>query len=449
MGKAVRLSTVLLVWVLAVESCSAQDLASKADEYLKAHVKTGRFSGSVLIARAGKPLFSMGYGMANLEHDVPNTAQTKFRLGSITKQFTAAAILQLEERGKLSVQDPVCKYVEECPSAWQKVTIHNLLTHTSGIPNMTSFPEYRKTWMLPSRPNETILRFKDKPLDFEPGEKFSYSNSGYVLLAVILEKATGGPFERYLKENIFDPVGMTNSGHDSHDAILKHRATGYTMSRGELVNSAYHDMTIPIGGGDLYSTVEDMLLWDQALYTEKVLSKKSLDKVFTSFKSNYGYGWMVTQQFNRQQIGHGGGINGFSTAFNRYPEDRTCIVVLANMDFAATGRIARDLAAIVYGEKYEIPKERVAIQVDPKIYEAYVGKYELRPGFVMTVTRDGYRLMTQLTGQQVVEVFPETENKFFLKVVDAQLTFVKGENGQVTHLILHQGGRDQKAGRVP
>jgi CubicO group peptidase (beta-lactamase class C family) len=300
-------------------------------------------------------LFAKGYGMANLEHEVPNTTRTKFRLGSITKQFTATAILQLEERGKLATDDPACKHVADCPPAWKPVTIYHLLTHTSGIWNFTNDPGYRKTWMLPSRPEKTMERFRDKPLEFTPGSQYRYSNSGYIVLAVVLEKMTGGRYEDFLDANIFQPLGMKDTGHDTWEAILPNRASGYQLERGRLVHAPYHDMTVPIGGGDLYSTVEDLLIWDQALYTEKVLSKKSLEKAFTPFRNNYGLGWAITTMFGRRMIAHGGGINGFSTSINRFPEDRSLVVVLSNNASSPAGPMARDLAAILYGEKYVIP----------------------------------------------------------------------------------------------
>jgi CubicO group peptidase (beta-lactamase class C family) len=387
--------------------------------------------------------------MANLEHDVPNTPRTKFRLGSITKQFAAMAIMQLEQKGKLKVDDAACKYLPSCPPAWEKITIHHLLTHTSGIPNVTAFPEYRKTWMLlPTTPVKTMSYVQEKPLDFPPGEKYRYSNSGYVVLAAIVEKASGTEWEPYLRTNIFSPVGMNDTGHDTHRAILKHRATGYARDGSRLVNSDYHDMSMPIGGGDLYSTVEDLLKWDQALYTEKLLTAPALARMFTPFKNNYAYGWATDTQFNRKRIAHGGGINGFSTFFARYPDDKVTVAVLANMETAASGEIARSLAAIVFGEKYDLPKRRTAIKLDPKIYDAYVGKYEVRPGFIVSVTRDGDRLMAQATNQSPGEIFPESETDFFLAGVDIQITFVKGSDGKVDQLILHQSGRSMPAKRV-
>ncbi|MEK6289167.1 MAG: serine hydrolase [Acidobacteriota bacterium] len=444
-----RSAVSIALLLLLVASVTAQDVAPKFDEYMNALVNQQRFIGSVLVARDGKVIFSKGYGLANVELDVPNTPQTKFRLGSITKQFTAAAILLLQERGKLSVQDPICKYFENCPAAWSEVTVHHLLSHTGGIPNFTNFFDYVPKMMMPVTTQHIIARFKDKPLDFKPGEKWSYSNSGYFLLGYISEKAAGESYESFLQKNIFEPLKMTNSGYDHHGTILKKRATGYSLAKGKMVNSVYIDMTQPYAAGSLYSTVEDLFLWNEALHSDKLLSAKSRELMMTPVKNDYGYGLGVQTRSGRKMVSHGGGINGFSTFIARFPNENVTVVVLRNADYGSPGPgpISRDLAAILFGEKYEIPGSTKEVNVDPKIYDAYVGQYELTPTFIITVSKDGGRLMAQATGQPQLELFPESETKFFLKVVDAKVTFVKDDTGKVTHLILHQGG-DQTAKKI-
>jgi CubicO group peptidase (beta-lactamase class C family) len=445
--KALATRLVVLITLSLLAACAlaqeAAPITSKLDEYLSAAAKQG-FSGSALVARDGKVIFSKGYGMADAEWDIPNTPQTKFRLGSITKQFTAASILLLQERGKISVQDQICKFFDNCPEPWKEVTIHHLLTHTAGIPNFTSFPDYQKTMMIPVTMESLVARFKDKPLDFKPGEKMSYSNSGYVALGHIIEKVTGETYESFLQKNIFEPLKMSNSGYDRHGAILKNRATGYSLKNGKRVNSEYLDMTIPHAAGALYSTVEDLFAWNEALFSDKLLSAKSREVMMTVDKNNYAYGLAVSQQHNRKMVSHGGGINGFNTSLARFPEDKVTVVVLRNTDYGAPnpGKISQDLAAIVLG----VPP-RVAVKIDPKILDAYVGQYELRPNFVLTMTREGDSLMTQATGQPKFELFPESETKFFLKDVDAQVTFVKDDKGAITNLILHQGV-DQTAKKI-
>jgi len=438
---------IVLLFQFHLISNSGQDIELKVDGYINAWLQMEKFGGSILIAKDGNILLKKGYGMANCELEVPNTPQSKFLLGSVTKQFTAMAIMQLQEKGLLNVSDFIKKYISEYPHG-EKITIHHLLTHTSGTPDFTDFPEYRKTMMLPSPVEKIIERFKDKPLEFNPGEKYKYSNSGYILLGYIIEKASGKSYEEFLGENIFTPLNMMNSGYGHTKPVLRNRAAGYSRGKDGLVNASYIDMSIPHGAGALYSTVEDLYLWDRALYTEKLLNKSSLDKIFTPFKEKYGYGWGITNLFNRKRISHGGGINGFTTNISRYVDDDACIIVLSNFDHSPTSKISRDLAAILFGEKYELPKEQVEIKVDPKIYDAYVGQYELSPDFTIVVTKENDRLFVRATGQPKVEIYPESETKFFLKVVDAKITFVKDDKNRVMQLILHQGGQDQLAKKV-
>jgi CubicO group peptidase (beta-lactamase class C family) len=326
-----NISTIALVLMAFSAAALAQDLAPKADEIVNAYVKQKKFSGSVFVAKGGKIILSKGYGMANYELDVPNTPQTKFRLGSITKQFTAMAIAQLQERGSLSVDDPISKYLPDFPKpAGDKVTIFHLLTHTSGIPSFTGFPDYQQIKMSRFNGEKLIAWLKDKPLEFTPGEKFKYNNSGYFLLGYLIEKVSGKPYEQFVQENIFTPLAMTSTGFDRNSALIKNRAAGYTVKGKDLENSEYIDMTVPGGAGAMYSTVEDLYLWDRALYTEKLVKKATLEKIYTPFKDNYAYGWVVDQQFNRKRITHGGGIDGFNTTIVRFVNDDTCIIALSN-----------------------------------------------------------------------------------------------------------------------
>lgn len=441
--------------VLATDAVCAQsdktaaptkkEITAKVDEYMNALAGLNRFRGSILIARDGEVLVSRSYGLANLEDEVPNTRQTKFHLASITKQFTAMAIMLLQERGKLSVQDPICKYLSECPAAWQPVTIHHLLTMSSGIPNFTDFPDWLQTRALPSTLAESIGRFKGKPLDFRPGEKYSYSNSGYVLLAHIIEKVSGRTYEGFLREHIFAPLGMLNTGYDDNKVVLKHRAIGYSRDGIRLVRALYLSMGIVKGAGGLYSTVDDLFLWDQALYTDKLISKKSLDAMLTIYQGDFGYGWHIDKQFNRRRAFYAGVQIGFKPSIDRYLDDRVSIILLTNSDDVFINSAIRDLAAIVFGEKYNVPKERPAIRLDPKIYDAYVGQYELEPDFILTVVREGNKLVGGVDGRQF-ELLPETDTKFFVREYDAQImfTFFKDEKGQATHLIYNRSQRAPK-----
>ena len=306
------------------------------------------FSGSVLIAREGEILLNNGYGMADREKNVANTPQTKFYLGSITKQFTAMAILMLQAEGKLNVQDRICQYFSDCPAAWQEITIHQLLIHTSGIPHFMDFPMDQ-----PSTSIQTIARIKDKPLDFKPGDKWSYSGSGYNVLGYIIEQVSGKRYEVFLEEKIFEPLKMIDTGYAASNDNL---AVGYENNFDVAGNI---DMSNLYASGGLYSTVEDLYRWDQALYTEELVSKEVLDAIFTSYinippESNgesYGYGWVIADKFNHRWIGHEGIVPGFATELDRYPDDKVTIILLSNKQDTNLLAVTSALAKKVLGEE--------------------------------------------------------------------------------------------------
>jgi CubicO group peptidase (beta-lactamase class C family) len=393
-------------------------------------------------------LFTKGYGSANLEWEVPNSPTTKFRLGSVTKQFTAASILLLAEHGKLSITDPVKKYLPDAPAAWDKITLFHLLTHTSGIPSFTSFPDYAKLEPFATTAEQLVARFRDKPLDFEPGDKWSYSNSGYVLLGYLIEKITGSSYEKFVRDNIFTPLGMKDSGYDSNSAVIPRRASGYVPAESGFENAGFIHMSTPFSAGALYSTTEDLLRWVQGLFGGKLLQAASLEKMTTPFKDNYAFGLMVTTTGGHKVIGHGGGIEGFNTELAYYPDDKLTVVVLGNVNGQAPGDVASKLAAVAHGETVKLQTERKEIKLDPKVLARYVGTYQLAPGVNMLITLDSDQLSEKLGSQATFPIFPESETMFFLKVVEAEIEFLKSSNGAVTHLVLHQGGRDQKAPRT-
>jgi CubicO group peptidase (beta-lactamase class C family) len=311
--------SILIVIALSMSCvCFAQEPVSRMEQVIQSYVDGKKFMGTVLVAQNGKILLDKGYGSANLEWNIPDSPSTKFRIGSMTKQFTAAAILLLEERGKLKTDDLIKKYMPDAPAAWDKITIFNLLTHTSGIPSFTSFPDYRSTEVTPTTPEKLVERFRDKPLDFQPGEKWDYSNSGYVLLGYLLEKISGQTYKEFIQENIFKPLGMNDSGYDSNSAIIPHRASGYTPTPNGPVNAGYIDMTIPFSAGALYSTTDDLLRWEQGLFGGKVLSAASLKKMTTPFKNDYAFGLGVRSDKGHTVIEHGGGIEGFNTQMSYF-----------------------------------------------------------------------------------------------------------------------------------
>ncbi|MBS0417797.1 MAG: beta-lactamase family protein [Proteobacteria bacterium] len=334
------------------QTATDSELAARAEALIAPLVDTNEFSGSVLVARNGVPVFRRAYGLANREWNIPNTPTTKYRIGSITKQFTATAVMQLVEGGKLSVDDPVAKYYSEAPPAWSGITIRHLLTHTSGIPSYTNIPRFfEQQARLDRTPEELIQLTRDKPLEFAPGSQYAYDNTGYVILGYIIEKVSGEHYADYIQRHIFDVLGMKSSGYDVSATILQERAAGYSRDKDRFINAHFLSMTEPFAAGSLYATVDDMLIWDQALYTDRILSAASRQAMFTDYGHGYGFGWVINQEHGHARVQHAGGINGFITRFDRYPQDKLTIIVFSNEDSAAAGlaRICDNLAAIYLG----------------------------------------------------------------------------------------------------
>lgn len=430
-----------------VKAQTDQQRVNKIDSIFDVYTKKNMFSGSVSIARKGTILLSKGYGMANYGFDIPNTGQTKFKLASVSKQFTAMAIMILQEQGKLSTDDKLTKFIPDYPNG-DKITIHHLLTHTSGIYNFTNAEHYDSIMVLPHTLDKIISYFKNTKLDFEPGEKFSYSNSGYILLSYIIEKASGKTYGEFVTSQIFEPLGMKNSGVCEGNKLIKNFALGYTNGEKGLENAGYIDMSIPSGAGALYSTVEDLQIWDRAFYSEQLVKKATLDKMTTPFKDKYGYGLKIDEFAGRPMIGHSGGIQGFNTVVYRFPQDELSIVVLKNVDNYNIFQANKVCRAIMFDEKYELPVDRVASKIDKIIGQKLCGDYEFEPGFVLTVNLEGERMFAQATGQPKLEIFCENGYTYFCKDVNAQFEFLKDKKGNINMLTLFQNGRKMPAKKI-
>ena len=417
------------------------------DEVVRASFEADEFTGAVLVARDGEVLLDRGYGFANREWSVPNDGDTKFRLGSVTKQFTAVAIMLLNERGLVDLDAPVKTYLPDAPAAWDGVTVRHLLTHTAGVPNFTDFDDYGASKTLPATMDSLIGRFRDRPLDFQPGEGWSYSNSGYILLTAIVEKASGKSYAEFVAETLFQPLGMADSGYDSHAAVLPRRASGYAPTARGIVNADYIDMSIPQGAGALYSTTRDLLKWEQGLFGGRLLTPASLALLTTPVRNQYAFGLAVTQAGGNTTIAHSGGIEGFNTHMAWDPDQRMTVIVLGNLNGPGSDQVAGSLMALARGETVTLASERQAVAVAPEVLRSYEGVYELAPTFAITISVVDGKLMAQATGQDAFELHPESDSRFFLTVVDAQITFTRDDAGAVDGLILHQGGRDSPAPR--
>jgi CubicO group peptidase (beta-lactamase class C family) len=346
----------------------AGDKAEGIDALMAAYHSLKRFNGSLLVAEHGEVIFKKGYGFADMEWGVPNAPDTKFRLGSITKQFTSMLVMQLVAEGRLSLDTTLA---EALPGYRQdtggKVTIRELLNHTSGVPSYTEDSEFRdKVSRNPFTVEDFVKTYCSGDLQFEPGTTFHYSNSGYFLLGAVIEKVTGKPYEEVLKERILDPVGMHDTGYDHSATVLAKRASGYERTLGGYVNAAYLDMSIPYAAGSLYSTVEDLYLWDRALVTTKLLDAKDKQMMFTPGLSNYAFGWGVRNlpigpdKGERTVISHAGGINGFSTIIRRVPADGTLVVLLNNTGEAPLQAVSDGILDILYGRRPPQPRPSLA-----------------------------------------------------------------------------------------
>ena len=316
------------------------------------------YSGNILIAVNGKPVFKKCYGYANLELGVRNTVDTKFRIGSVTKQFTSMGIMILKERGKLNLEDNISKYLSDLPAAWNDITIHQLLTHTAGLIHSWELEDFRKTMMVYNSPKETIERFKNQPLLSEPGEKFHYSGLGYFILAEIIEKVSNKTYEQFLKEEIFDKLGMANTGCDEPGKIISKRASGYATDVEGVHNSTYIYMPILRGGGDLYTTLDDLLKWDAALYNNSLISEESKEMMFTPYKNNYGYGWFVMKSESYNRVWHGGNVPGFQTYIDRYPDKGILVIVLTNNKIPSRQKLGMNFIQLLQKEFGLIPEEK-------------------------------------------------------------------------------------------
>jgi CubicO group peptidase (beta-lactamase class C family) len=417
------------------------DIENEVDAYVKPYIDAGGFSGAILMAKDGRIMLKKGYGMANYELDVPNTPQTKFHIASVSKTFTAAAIMILVQRGKLSTDDSLAKFISDYPNG-KKITIHHLLTHTSGIPNVNAFPEYNRASRFPHSIEDLVNMFKEKPLNFIPGEKYNYSNSNYNLLAYIIEKVSGLSYGEFLRKNIFYPLDMKDSGHDGYArAIIKNQASGYQPAGAKGIKKApYLDWSIKTGNGSIYSTIEDLYKWDRAIYTEKILTESSKKKMFADHIDGVGYGWFVRKRNSRRVTDMNGRSPGFTSYLRRFIDENACIIVLSNNYSPASHMMVSDLGAILFDEKYDVFEEIKPIKVDEKILDGYLGHYEFADDFytpnakVSVIKGDGH-LALQWSEDYVSPLLTLSETKFLDRFFWASIIFVKNDKGEITHLI--------------
>lgn len=419
-------------------------LISGIDELVSPYLKSSSFSGEILVARKGKVLVNKGYGLANREHSTAVTSQTRFYIASISKSFTAAAILLLQERGKLRVTDPVSRFISDFPNG-EQITIHHLLTHTSGIPDYVRFPDFTEISQKAYSTKDAVELFRNKPLTFKPGERSSYSNSNYVLLAHIIEKLSGLSFEEFLRANFFQPLGLKNTGQEkAPEGSIPRMATGYVpVELHGFERARYFDHSISTGAGSLYSTPEDLAAWIQGLFAGRVLTIGSVEQMYQVHSDGTaGYSWTLRKLWDRDVIIENGwdGV-GFAGTLMYVPKDEVTIVVLGNLNISSvTGEIANNVTALALGEQTSpltVARERVT----PALKEKLVGRYKLGddffvPGTVLEIVeRDGELYEQQRNPDRLVGLIRLSELEFMHRSSWGRIRFEINEKNDVTGLL--------------
>ncbi len=539
--------TSILVIFAFIFSVPAQQLEQEIDAIVQTIYNDNEPGVALLVAKNGEPIYKKAFGKANLELDVPMKPENVFELASITKQFTAVAILMLEEQGKLKVEDVITKFIPDYPTNDKKITVHHLLNHTSGIKSYTSM-KLDSLARNDMSPTQIIDYFKNEPMDFDPGEQYRYNNSGYILLGYIIEVITKDTYENFIENHIFKKLNMSNSQYGSMTELVNNRASGYMQNDKGFRNADYLSLTLPYAAGSLMSTVDDLLKWQNALNNNLLIKKETFNKAINGSTLNngekipYGYGLSVTKLQGSKGYTHSGGIFGYSTNGIYLQEEDVYVIGLTNCSCKDIGAITTKVAAAAIGKSFpnkkdaitlsedklkkwtgayqfdggvvrfitlkdgalvsqregstvfkiypmsethfifeegtisyhfsvdeqgkknvkmissgnetigvEIdrkpPVEKKEVAVDVSILKNYVGAYELQPGFNLVMTLEDGKLFTQATGQPKNQLFAESETKFFLKVVNAQVEFIKNDAGQYDSLILYQNGQQMPAKR--
>lgn len=397
---------------------------------------------TAIVAKNGKILFHEAIGQANMELGVDMQTEHIFRIGSITKQFTAVAIMQLEEQGKLSIQDPITKFIADYPTKGHTITIEHLLTHTSGIRSYTDMESFSSMFRKDMSPMELVDVFKDEPMDFAPGEKFNYNNSGYILLGVIIEEVSGLSYADYVQKHLFEPLGMESSYYGSASQVIPQRVAGYQGARGGYRNADYLSMTLPYAAGSLLSNVADLYTWTKAVHAHKLVSAKSLKKAFSPYSlkdgelSQYGYGWSLGKMYEQPVVEHGGGINGFLTESIYVPSAQLFVAVFSNCNCQSPGLAANKMASLALGELKQFTK----VDLDAETLEQYVGVYENEEGNKHKIVLDGGQLYTMSRGGNRYELNPMGKDWVFFNDNLRTAQFVRSDDGKVIAVKAYERG---------
>lgn len=417
---------------------TAASLETEVDRYMQPYLDTGNFSGSVLIGHSGKILLSKAYGSASSEHGVQNTPKTVFHLASVSRIFTSAAILLLEQQGKLSVGDRLSKHLPEWPRGGE-ITIHHLLTLSAGFPNINMMPDYGTWQMFPQTPETLVEKFRDLPLEFEPGEQSVHSNSNYNVLALLIEKLSGQTYGEFLESEILAPLAMTQTAHHGDPTrVVPHRATGYTPAGlAQLIRAPTIDWSMKTGNGSMYSTAEDLYKFDRALVNRSLLGEEAVTKTFTEHFPHIGYGWFIRERFGTREIHINGRSPGFGTYWGRSVGNDVTVILLGNIYNSVTTPMGRDLIAMVLGEEFESAPIR-SEPPDPALLAEIVGSYQFGPEFYAPNATVTFHVQDGHLFSGPGWIMPTEGLKFVHRIYFSDLEFLRDDSGKVAALQFDQ-----------
>ncbi|VAV85767.1 Beta-lactamase class C-like and penicillin binding proteins (PBPs) superfamily, partial [hydrothermal vent metagenome] len=413
-----KTQSLFIICLLFIAIGYTQTLEENIDQLLEAKYKPNEPGATALISKNGEVIYRKAFGNANLELGITMTPENVFEIGSITKQFTAISILMLMEQGKLNLDDEITKFIPDYPSNGKTITVHHLLNHTSGIKSYTSMESFMKNARIDMTPTELIDVFKNEPMDFNPGEKFLYNNSGYILLGYIIEVISGQTYADFIEKNIFEKLKMSNSYYGSMTKLIKNRASGY-QDRNGYINAEYLSLTLPYAAGSLMSNVDDLLIWQKALNTYQLISRESYEKAIHGSTLNngehidYGYGLNEGNINGSVSISHGGGIFGYTTQGIYLPNEDVFVSVLTNCDCNSPGGVANKIAALVIGKPY--PDIKDAITLSENELQKWTGAYQFEDGAVRFITVKDGKIFSQREGSTVFEIYPMSTTQFIFE----------------------------------
>jgi CubicO group peptidase (beta-lactamase class C family) len=458
------LNLVLTIYILLPSFLFSQsaDIGRNAESYLNARTELGRFSGAVLIAKNDKIILRKGFGFADIERKIPYTPETGHRIASLSKMFTAFAVLRLRDEGKLKLEDPVCRYIENCPAAWRPVRIEHLLRHTSGIPDLgekLGAEKYRELTRATELPEAIVEKAKEFPPEFPPGEKFSYSNTGYAVLEKTVEKASGKNFAAFIEKEIFKPSGMNETGYFDAAKPPENLAKGYThgsvgwekmlagfsLTEGLLEKVSPTAYTASKGSGGLSGTLDDLFRWSRMMDGRgKLVSPELAAEIFDAKGGAYGYGWHIEDD----EFSHTGTLPGYVSYIAKLPKENLTIILFSNLDRVRLSTVTRDLKLIAAGKPFDMPVRGKVVSLNDKQIENLVGAYKTADGRTLTVRKEPEFLIAALEGSFEAGLIPLSPYEFYFPLADGRVIFTSGENGKAAKVNLRYGGRDRIAERA-